>query len=221
VNESVHILKLGGSLLDLPDLIARIEVVRRIEVTGSAAMIIGGGDAADVVRSFDQRYRIGETASHWLAVRAMQFNAHVVAAVLPDAVIAGDIEACRAAWAGGALVVIDPFEWLQVEERAGIVIPHRWTFTSDSIAAHLATRLGAQRLTLLKSTTNKEDTRDVLNYRFATDVRNEVFEAVSEGVVDADFEAASRAVPRIDVINLRDRSLERGEIAGCARRVLR
>ncbi len=47
----------------------------------------------------------------------------------------------RAKWVG-----------LEREDAIGVRVPHRWTFTSDSVAAHIATRVGAEKLTVLKST---------------------------------------------------------------------
>lgn len=221
MSEAAQVMKLGGSLLDLADLAARLEVVRRARGAALAALVVGGGDAADLVRAFDRSYGLGEVKGHWLAVRAMQFNAHLVAAALPDAALAADIGACHAAWAAGRLAVIDPLPWLEREEAAGIAVPHRWSFTSDSIAAHIAVRLQAGRLTLLKSTTSVANVDDVLCYPFANDPRNEVWEAVAEGLIDADFEAAAAGIASIEVINLRDASLARGEILPAAVRVLR
>ncbi len=178
---AIHVVKVGGSLLDLPDLPARLE-----QFIGSlpqrVVMVIGGGRAADLVRAFDQMHQLDETTGHWLAVRAMQFNAHMLITQLPNARLAGDIDDCRAAWAANKVAMIDPMTWVDD-------VPHRWTFTSDSIAAHIALRLRAMKLTLLKSTLPKGDCG--------------VACAAGLGMVDEDFEAASRDVPHIDLVNLR------------------
>jgi 5-(aminomethyl)-3-furanmethanol phosphate kinase len=223
----IHVIKLGGSLLDLPDLVARFEFWRCAEagvelsvcleagavnrppqqwpephpgvgstpgaVPGAgakAALVVGGGDAADVVRQFDARYKLGPEPSHWLAIRAMQFNTFLVAAVLPDCRLVGSLRECEAAWHGGKLAVIDPLAWLERDDRAGLCVPHRWSFTSDSIAGYIGGRLGAQRLTLLKSNLPVTD-------------RDRPPQPLAGTVVDEDFADAAGDVPRVDLVNLR------------------
>lgn len=189
VNE-IHVIKLGGSLLDVPDLVARFESFRAAEVGGAAGLlVVGGAASADVVRFFDRQFNIGAERGHWLAVRAMQFNAHVIAAVLPGCRLVCDEAEARAAWSSQLLAVVDPLEWLTRDEARGIAVPHRWSFTSDSIAAHLATQLKAARLTLLKSTLPRGECG--------------VGCLAGLGMVDDDFELAAREVPVIEVVNLR------------------
>jgi aspartokinase-like uncharacterized kinase len=220
------VIKLGGSLLDLDDLIQRLAVVRANRVAGAAVMIVGGAEAADVVRRFDRLYQLGERAGHWLAVRAMQFNAHVVAAAVGDSAMAGDENECGAAWRDGLLAVIDPLQWLQRDEMRGVAVPHRWTFTSDSIAAHLASRLEATRLLMLKS--RLLDRSDTVDDGVETNANGSgerdagrVQLAAAWGLVDADFPEASRHLPSIEVINLRHASLAAGRVDAAARIVLR
>jgi hypothetical protein len=75
------------------------------------------------------------------------------------------------------------------EESEGVAIPHRWTFTSDSIAAHIAARMGAGRLTLLKSTLPQSECGPAC--------------AAGLGLVDADFPEASAGLPSVELVNLR------------------
>lgn len=206
----VHVIKLGGSLLDLPDLPARIAVIPREYQQHHAVLVVGGAEAADVVRRFDAMHQLNECEAHWLAIRAMQFNAHVIAAVLPDSVIVCEPGELNAAWTCKHVAIIDPLEWLRQEASHGITIPHRWTFTSDSIAAHIAVQLQASSLTLLKSTLLREAT-----------ATNLVQQAASEGIVDADFEVASQPLTQIEMINLRHDSLTQGFVDVSARQSLR
>lgn len=187
----IHVVKLGGSLLDLPDLAARWSAYRDDELAGQrCVLIVGGGRAADMVRWFDQHAGFDETTAHWLAVRAMQLNAHIMAAALRDAVLVADPAACEAAWQAGRLAVVDPLVWLQHEAAAGVHIPHRWQFTSDSIAAHVAQRLGAAKLTLLKPALPASETCTLT-------------EAMEAGLVDDCFPEAARGLPQVALVNLR------------------
>ena len=188
------VLKLGGSLLDLPDLVERFQFVREAIAPGPALLVVGGAESAELVRQFDQQFQLGEECGHWLAVRAMQFNAHVVSAVLPLSTIVCDVVEAQEAWSRSRLAVVEPLAWLQKEERDGRGVPHRWSFTSDSIAAHIATRLAAARLILLKSTLPPRG-------QCGPDC------VAGLGIVDADFPAASKDVPAIELINLRHAAL--------------
>jgi hypothetical protein len=187
---AIHAVKVGGSLLDLPDLPARLMRLFEALAPSHVAIVVGGGRAADLVRAFDTAHHLDETTGHWLAVRAMQLNTHMLITQLPDAQLVYDDDACRDAWAAGKLAVVDPMTWVAD-------VPHRWTFTSDSIAAHVATRLKACHLTLLKSTLPKGDCG--------------VACAAGLGIVDEDFEMASRDVPHIELVNLRAQPLAEGE----------
>ena len=148
MNTPVHVVKLGGSLLDLPNLPDRLGTYLQTLGSAHVALLVGGGCAADLARQWDQLHHVGEEAGHWLAVRAMQFNMHLISRVLPNCRIAASPTAIRSAWDQTAIALIEPLEWVQMHDEQ---IPHRWTFTSDSIAAHVAVTLSADQLTLLKS----------------------------------------------------------------------
>ena len=202
-----HIIKLGGSLLDLPDVLSRLARFLAAEPPAHRLIVVGGGDAADVVRLFDAKFGLDEESAHWLAIRAMELNAHCIAAVLQDselrrAALVSLPDECAAAWERDptSLLLMDPLRWLQHEHAQGVTIPHRWSFTSDSIAAHVATMLGAERLTLLKSTLPPEGCG--------------VTAAAEAGVVDGDFEAASARVPMVELVNLRAEPVQRRTLRG-------
>lgn len=187
--DAVHVVKMGGSLLDLPDLLERFAAWRRDELGGRGLLVVGGGEAADVVRGFDKAFNFNEEKAHWLAVRAMQLNAHCMAAALPACRLVTNMIGCEIAWRAGDMALLKPMAWLEREHTEGIRIPHRWTFTSDSIAAHIAVRTGAGKLTLLKSTLPKGDCGPQC--------------AAGLGVVDEDFPQACKDVPRVELTNLR------------------
>ena len=185
----LHVVKIGGSLLDLPDLPQRFEMLRRRWREQLLVILVGGGRAADLVRNFDRRFGLDETQGHWLAVRAMQLNTYLLAPILPDCRIVTDHREYKAARHLANILLIDPLAWLERDEAAGVAVPHCWTFTSDSIAAHLANRLGAAKLTLLKSATPPNE--------------NNMQAASACGLVDKQFAETVGAIPSIELINLR------------------
>lgn len=188
-DSAIHVVKLGGSLLDLPDLLPRFERWRA-EQSASLVLVVGGGAAADAVRAFDRAFKLEESAAHWLAIRAMRLNAELIAGVVKDCEPVAKPQACMEAWGRKKIALVDPLAWLEREAGEGIHIPHRWTFTSDSIAAHVATRLRAGKLTLLKSRLPAGD----CGPESAADL----------GIVDEDFPAACAAIPEIELVNLRE-----------------
>jgi aspartokinase-like uncharacterized kinase len=186
----IHVAKLGGSLLDLDDLPAQFARWCESDFHGHRVLVIGGGRPADAVRDVDQRFGLDEEAAHWLAIEAMQLNAHMFAIVLPNVSLAVMPGACRRIWDAGQVALVDPLSWLAHEHAAGVTIPHRWSFTSDSVAAHIAMQLQAAKLTLLKSTLRA----DITTRQQASDA----------GLVDGDFPSASAHVQVVELLNLRD-----------------
>lgn len=188
----LRVIKLGGSLLDLPDLPDRFNQYRQW-LAGQGEhrllLVVGGGVAADTVRHYNQLYDLGDHDGHWLAIRAMAFNTHCVARILGGCEVVASAEDCDEAWQRGRVAVVDPLFWLQRMEEKGLVIPHRWSFTSDSIAAAIAVDLQACVLTLLKSTLPLQPVS--------------IAQASATGLVDGDFPEACRGAACIELVNLR------------------
>ena len=82
---SLLVVKVGGSLYDLPDLGRRLRRFLASLDTDNRLIVPGGGPTADVIRAFDHDHRLGPQTSHWLALRACALNAHFLALLLPGA----------------------------------------------------------------------------------------------------------------------------------------
>lgn len=74
----ITLLKLGGSLLDLPDLADRL--VRLIDDRGWSCPVVvtGGGELVNGIRRLDDRWTLPDSVSHQLAIEAMSINATIV-----------------------------------------------------------------------------------------------------------------------------------------------
>jgi 5-(aminomethyl)-3-furanmethanol phosphate kinase len=144
------VLKVGGSLGRRPAALRRL-----MAVLGEAArdrilvVVPGGGVFADAVRRADRRFRLDDSASHWMAILAMDQYAHLLAALSPGAHVIPDPDEVAA----GRLNVLAVSAWL----RRADPLPHSWAVTSDSIAAWIARRLRARRLVLLKDVDGQFD----------------------------------------------------------------
>jgi aspartokinase-like uncharacterized kinase len=182
------VLKLGGSLLDLPGLRDKLRAV--LAAFPRPALLVGGGGTTDVVRAMDKCHGLGEETSHWLATRGLTLNGHIVAALLGESVVVADRAAMSAAWAIGKTPVLDALAFLEEDERTSIApLPHTWSATSDSVGARIARLLGADTYVLIKSTP------------LPTGV--DAAEAARRGIVDEWFPNEAVHLRRIVVVNLR------------------
>jgi aspartokinase-like uncharacterized kinase len=143
------VVKVGGSLYDLPDLGPRLRRFLASLGEGDRLIVPGGGSTAAVVRAFDRTHHLGQELSHWLALRACAVNAHFLAHLLPGASVIAAPEQCRGA------AVLDPFAFLRADEGRPGCLPHHWDAASDSVAARVAVVTQAP-LVLLKSITLPE-----------------------------------------------------------------
>jgi len=153
MNSPVIVVKVGGSLMDWPELGPRLATWLSTLSPGQILLIPGGGPAANVVRILDRRHGLGEEASHWLALRALTLNAQFLATILHSlkATVVADFQECKAAWAKMELPVMDPYPFARNDEGQPGRLPHLWSATSDSLAARVAWKIRAQKLILLKS----------------------------------------------------------------------
>ena len=87
------VVKVGGSLFDLPDLRQRLQSYLARFDADKVALVPGGGATADAVRAFDRVHRLGEETSHWLAIQALSVNARFLQTILPGATIIVDVGA--------------------------------------------------------------------------------------------------------------------------------
>jgi len=83
----VIVAKVGGSLFDLPDLRQRLDAWLATVDDACVLLAPGGGAGADVILQFDRTHRLGDEASHWLALRVVTVNAHFLSRLLAVPVI--------------------------------------------------------------------------------------------------------------------------------------
>jgi aspartokinase-like uncharacterized kinase len=144
------VVKVGGSLFDLPDLGDRLRRWLDRHAPPEVILVPGGGPTTDVVRDLDRTHRLGEEASHWLALRALTLNAAFLADLLAAEVV-GSLAECVDCWRRGRRPVLDVFAVLRADEARPDHLPHAWAAGSDSVAARVAVLAGARELVLLKS----------------------------------------------------------------------
>lgn len=156
------LVKIGGSLLDLPDLTARLGALLD-QLDRPVALLVGGGPAADAVRKWATVFEIGESVSHWLAIDSLSLTARLVCELLnrdgvfqrsgsESAVIVDHWPAACDAVERGLIPLLNPRGLLaSVDDQPGIQLPESWVATSDSIAASIAIQWSVPQLILCKS----------------------------------------------------------------------
>lgn len=181
------VVKIGGSLYDWPLLGPRLEQLLH-SLPPRTLLIPGGGQFVDVVRHLDVIHRLGEEASHWLALQSLGVAARFLAAIISGSEIQIDRHGWEAAWSRGRFPILDPLPFAVADEAARESLPHHWEVTSDSLANRIASCSGARSLLLVKSCAMKGES---------------LGEAVAAGIIDPFFSRMPRENHRVFVMDLR------------------
>jgi 5-(aminomethyl)-3-furanmethanol phosphate kinase len=194
----IVVVKVGGSLLDWPNLpdalSAYIDSLRPDRV----ALIVGGGAVVDLLRGLDSVHAIGEKRAHVLALRALELTARLAETLVPGLQVVERPEQVSKAWESRLVPVLSPWWWMaNVDRQASDPLPEEWGTTTDSIAARIARDLPADALVLLKS-----------HWPGGTSLERS--DASRSGFVDPFFPSASAWLDRVAVINLRSSPPETG-----------
>jgi 5-(aminomethyl)-3-furanmethanol phosphate kinase len=163
------VVKLGGSLLGTPELKLWLEMLAR-QGDGRIVIAPGGGVFADLVRSTQTAGGYDDASAHRMALLAMEQYALVMKSLQPDLVIASsELEIAERSWQHRAML------WMPSHMAlADDGIPMNWDVTSDSLAAWLCGKIGAERLVLVKHAANAGQPAPIERL-------------VEEGVLDAAF----------------------------------
>lgn len=152
--KSPAVIKLGGSLLTLPNLKSQLQEVVNSLSPQKALIVAGGGVAADEIRRLDERFGLTPKQAHWAAVAAMTFNSQILSRICGSMpIVAGRIDA-QTAWNQYDAVLLDVSRFLRDEQFSQLhsrSLPESWSVTSDSIAAFVALHWPASQIVFCKS----------------------------------------------------------------------
>ena len=196
MSRPVVVVKVGGSLLDWPELPGRLSAYLESRRADRLVVIVGGGRFADALRALDALQGLGEARSHALALRVLDLTAHLLASLLPGLAAVDDLDDLPSAWSSGLVPVLAPRRFLDADDRSPDPLPHAWTTTTDAIAARVAVRLEAEELALLKSVSLPNGCDRA--------------EAARLGLVDPEFPWASKGVPVVTFLALRESLVGQG-----------
>lgn len=145
------VVKIGGSLLTLPDLVPRVQRLLAALPEHDPLIVIGGGPAADLVRNWEPQFSLGTEAAHWLALEAVGLNESLLLTVWPALRLARSQTQWTLARKEGRPALLCSLCFMKWIAQQFPQVPRDWTVTTDSIAGLASIHWRAQKLLLLKS----------------------------------------------------------------------
>jgi hypothetical protein len=135
------VIKIGGSLDKISYLNKLSLILRKITKNYHCVIIPGGGKFADTIRNFDKRFHFSNKLSHRMAILAMsQYGLYLSGLMkIPVTEEIKDFKKEK-------LIIFLPAKYMLEKDP----LENSWDVTSDSIAAHIAQKLGVKKLVLVK-----------------------------------------------------------------------
>ena len=140
------VVKVGGSLAQNPAILRGL--CRGLsDCANDYRMVIvpGGGRFADVVREFDFIFALSPTTSHKMAILGMDQYALLLSDITPGSRLVRTVKEIEESSKIRTAQILVPSRLMSEENP----LENSWDVTSDSIAAHVANRLGAAKLILV------------------------------------------------------------------------
>lgn len=187
--QPVTVLKLGGSLFDLPDLAPRLLEISQIAGCSHPVVVPGGGGFAEEIRKLDQQHGFEVEQSHALSIYSLSLSSRFVAGLSSRFFRVKSGTELEATWSEGSLPILDVAEFTV----AHAPLPSSWEVTSDSIAAWIASLHPKSKLILLKSVE--------LPQKISMEA------AASAGIVDGHFPHMAASLHEVRWCSLRDHQL--------------
>ena len=222
----MRVIKLGGSLLELPDLGPRLRrFVHQLNPPDCTLILVGGGAVVDAIRNYDNRWKLDEVPCHWLCVHLLNSTARLLHLLMPEWPLIMHPQTLTQ-WLASASrtekpnhnrlpAIVAPDSFYSPTANAHS-LPLSWETTSDSIAALLARITQADELILLKSTDppsghfvssefpKRVDGTSVYETPYARTTANQpAHHACVDDFVDNAFLSSLPPNLRVSVVNLR------------------
>jgi len=149
------LVKIGGKILENQnDLFFTINQLRTLvlkkKILNKVIIITGGGSYANFIRLIDKKLNIGDDLAHWEAILAMDWNSIKLHTHFPEIPLFLQLSELSDYLKKNSkerqMLIFQSFSFLYKED----VLPHSWKVTSDSIAIHIASKLGLEKCFLIK-----------------------------------------------------------------------
>ena len=139
------VVKVGGSLAESPATL-RILCKELSKLSKRHRMLIvpGGGRFADEVRESDKMFDLSSTITHRMAVLGMDQFGLLLSDITPNSQVTYSLKEAKKLSKDRILPVLLPSRLMFRDDQ----LEHSWDVTSDSIAAHIALKVHAEKLIL-------------------------------------------------------------------------
>ena len=144
------VIKVGGSLLGLRRLHAELAEFLDGLDTHQVVLLTGGGPAVKALHRLSKSLPFTEAEAHWHCIDLMSDLTHSLSETYPNSVAVTSWVEAERAWEVDRIPWFVVESYLRADDPSKDHLPHSWDVSSDSIAAHLAARYGAD-LILLKA----------------------------------------------------------------------
>jgi aspartokinase-like uncharacterized kinase len=140
------VIKVGGSLVEDPAILRALcnrlgEIAKKYRIT----IVPGGSKFADAVRECDQRYALSPEISHRMAILGMDQFGLLLSQIIPNSCTTYLLTDAKQLSQIKVVPIFLPSRLMFQDNQ----LEHSWNVTSDSIAAHVAGQLRADKVILV------------------------------------------------------------------------
>lgn len=188
---NLRVVKIGGSLLTLQNVVDRVNAWLDTQPEATTLLVVGGGPTVDTIRDLAQLFSYTDEFLHWLCVDLLEASFQLVREQANCWNIISSREGLSSIRRvhNRSLVRIATFYSKDLVAGLPIPLPIGWQTTTDSLAALLAHVVAADELVLLKSC----DVSDTENWESLAEM----------GIVDRAFPNAVAGIPNVRCANIR------------------
>ncbi len=191
----VRVIKLGGSLLAMPNLKQRFDAWCSENPHPLTLIIVGGGPVVDGVRRIDRANPLSESFAHWVCMDLLEHTARMAHHILGNVDLYETFDELQQPFSGALVNSTTPITAIvQVgicfdREFPNLGLPDSWEVTSDAIAAAFCDMYAAEELVVMKSCDPPGDEQDF-------------GQLAAMGFIDPYFADLAEDIPKVRFVNL-------------------
>lgn len=163
----VRVIKLGGSLLTMPNLKHKFQKWCRENPHPFTLILVGGGPVVDAVRQVHRANSLSDEFAHWVCIDLLQHTARIAHEILGNADLVETRADLEQLFSGSQVNSTTPIIsivqvaicFARVYPNMGL--PESWDVTSDSLAAAFSASYAAEELVVMKSCDAPNDGLDL------------------------------------------------------------
>lgn len=137
----VTVVKIGGSLF--PEYVDKLcDCFKKTDEP--LVLVNGGGDLANQIRKYNDKYNYSDDVNHWIAIECMNIIGKLIADKNNNIELITELNEIKEIHNKNKIPLLLTYDLLKKEDP----LIHSWNITSDSIACWIASKLNAKLLIL-------------------------------------------------------------------------